>query len=134
MDGSTFTSSTEGNSTQPLRPVVAAHLLHRPLDDVAPVGRGVDDVVAARVYGDVGYRVGFPGLLEEHEVSGKEVGLRDTLPHPPLFDRVVGERQPLAEDRLGKTRAVLRAESLARQRRRMPVRGAYVGSRSADHL
>src|SRR5215211_6543907 len=82
---------------QPLGAVVTVHVLHRSLDDPAPVAGGVDDVATARVYGDVGYDVA-PSLLEEDQVAGAEIAKRNLPAVLPLFDRVIGQVQPLSVD------------------------------------
>src|SRR5215208_2920733 len=102
---------------QPSRPIVTIHGIHRALDDLAPVRRGVDDIAAARVDAYVGYGTVRTSFLEEDQISGQEIRLLYALSHIPLPDRVIRHRHPLAEDQAGKAGAVLRLVSRARHRR-----------------
>src|SRR5215216_4311479 len=103
--------------SEPSRSVIPIHGIHRTLDDLAPVRRGVDDVAATCVDAYVGYGTVRARLLEEDQVSGLEVRLLYKISHIPLPDRVIGHRHPLAEDQARKAGAVLRLVSSARHRR-----------------
>src|SRR5215211_2198617 len=119
---------------QPLRAEVTVHVLHRSLDDLAPVRGGVNYVAPARVYGDVGYDPAVP-FLEEHQIAGAKVSLRDLPTVLPLLDRVVGQPPvELPEDHLRVAGAVFLFVGLARIGRRTPVAGAYVPPCHPHHI
>src|SRR5918995_3302532 len=125
------TTSLPLSPSYPLRAIVTAHIPHLALHHLAKEVGGVNEIPPARVYAHVGYGPVPPCLLEEDQVAGAEVSLRDPLAVVPiLFDRVVAQLlAELLEHLLRQTGAVLRAVCPADPRGRRPVGRAYVPAR-----
>src|SRR5215210_3554809 len=94
--------ATQTALREPSRSIIPIHGIHRTLDDLAPVRRGVEDVAAARVDAHVGYGTVRTSLLEEDQVSRQEFRLLYALSHIPLPDGVIRHCHPLAEDQARK--------------------------------
>ena len=83
-----------GGAYPPVHPLcteVTAHIPHLALHYLAEIVGGVDEVTPARVYAYMRYRPVPSCLLEEDQVAGAKIGLRDLLALLPLANRVLGQ-------------------------------------------